>query len=91
MDFSENIYFGSSVENIEEIYAKILNKIPVFNIYCIYYYDNSVLKAEIASSCQMFKNKKDNFKIIGIANGREEAYDLYKEIIKNLIKEGTLI
>lgn len=91
MDFSEDVYFGKSISNIEEVYTNIKNKIPMYDIYCIYISEN--LKTEICSSEQIFneKNKTKNYKIIGIAKGRDEAYDLFGFIVSDWIKENKFV
>lgn len=81
----ENVFI--SVENEETVIYSLLKNIPVFNIYIIFAGDSG--KIEIMSSNSFFRLKNfEDMYVLGIAEGRYEAYRIVREMFDYSVKQG---
>lgn len=78
MEFIEDIFIGGSINELGTIIYSLKKNVPVLNIYCLCIKTEGKNLLEIMTSWELLKNKNENKKyiVIGIANGKMEAYDL---------------
>lgn len=83
MIFYKSLFVGNSVDNKSEIIKFINDNTPVFNIYFICVEKSSKNLMEIIETKELFKphNKNKKYIVIGIANGKKEAFKLSTDII----------
>ena len=88
MIFSQRLldepFIGETVKDLPSILYSLNRNIPVFNIYLIISCSNSNNIFEIISSFEFVKKRyhQKDFKIIGIAGGKYEAYDIIRHILQ---------
>jgi len=91
MIFYKKLFIGDTVDNKDEIIKSINNNIPVFNIYflCVDLKSKNNIM-EILETKELFKcfNQRKNYIVIGIANGKKEAFKLSSDIIIKYIKNN---
>jgi len=91
MTFYKNLFIGDTVNNKDEIIRFINNNIPVFDVYflCVDLKSKNNIM-EILETKELFKyvNRKKNYVVIGIANGKKEAFKLSSDIIIKYIKDN---
>lgn len=83
MKFYKNLFIGKNVKNINSIIKFANENIPVFNIYFICIVKKSSNLMEIIESRQIYKkiNSLNDYLIIGISEGKNEAKELLIEIL----------
>ena len=81
----DNVFI--SVENEETVIYSLLKNIPVLNIYIIFADDSG--KIEIVSSNSFFRLKNfEDMYVLGIAEGKYQAYRVVKEMFDYAVKQG---
>lgn len=90
LNFIDNLYIGGTVINtfhdLDIIIKRIKNYESVNNLYLICMCDGNNL-FEIIRSSQISKDifKRNNYTVVGVANGLDEAYQLVMDIILDYI------
>lgn len=89
MIFSKNYYVGETVRNKRRVIRRLSRNRPYKNIYCICAGNSPKHLMYIIESREMFKPIYSNYeyKVIGIANGKYEAYEVTRLIIESVYKE----
>lgn len=89
LEFYDEIYVGESVFDLGTICYALRHHIPVSSIYCLCTSVYSPFPLEIFSTIELLKkrNQEKNYKILGIAGGQKEAFDLLCTIIEEKIQE----
>lgn len=88
MTFYNKLYTDETIDDIDSIIFKLSNGISIFNLYliCLSCTKNNIF--EVFESNQLFKPyyKKQNYFIIGIVFGKENAINIVKQIFQDYIK-----
>lgn len=89
MIFSKKYYIGEKVRNKKMIAKRIAHNHPYKNIYCICVGSTSHHLMDIIESAELMKEiyLYKEYRIIGIANGKKEAFELTRKIIQSIYKE----
>ena len=94
MKFYKNLYFGEkAIKSKYKIYRKLKTNSFDLDTYLITLSDNPNNLLDIISSNMLkqpyFKQKEvqDNIFVIGIAKGKEEAYEVVRNLIDKVYKE----
>ncbi|HOA79726.1 MAG TPA: hypothetical protein PKK61_01495 [Defluviitaleaceae bacterium] len=89
MKFIKNLYIGDKIKNKDRIIRRLSKNHPYKNLYCICLDSSSNNLLVILNSSEIKKdiNRNKDYKIIGIAMGKEEAFELTRRIIDSVYKE----
>lgn len=89
MIFSKKYYVGETVKNKSRVIKRLSRNRPYKNIYCICLGNSPKHLMYIIESREMFKPVYSNneYKVIGIANGKYEAFELTRLIIESVYRE----
>lgn len=88
MNLAEELYVAENISDLETIVYALKRDIPMPRLYCIVFVSKKN-RYEIISSWQLCMGQlhaKEGV-IVGIANGKREAYDLMSFIIEEAVKE----
>ena len=88
MDFIDNLRIGKTIEDGEQVLGALKRGMPVDGIYLIcirlsYSLANNLLEIINSEYIHKMGLSKNNYKIIALAFGRQEAYDMVKELIED--------
>lgn len=87
------LFLGKSIENVDFIIQSLNNGAAVYDVYLLLINRESCNLMEIISSSQLFKSvyNSKSFVVIGLANGKKEAFELTAEVINScMLKYGSL-
>lgn len=88
MKLAEELFVAETISDLETVVYALKQDIPMPRLYCILFlFERN--RYEIISSWQLCKGRfpeRDSI-VIGIANGRREAYDLMAYILEEVVKE----
>jgi hypothetical protein len=86
MEISPKIFIGSNVDRQSKVIRKLKKNRPARGIYCICVSTNSPHLLEILDSYEIFKDIYiwKQYKLIGIANGKKEAFQLTSSILTQI-------
>lgn len=89
MIFSKKYFVGETVKNKDKVFKRLSRNRPYKNIYCICVGNNSRHLMDIIESTEIIRDfySSKEYKIIGIANGRSEAFELTRKIIESIYEE----
>lgn len=89
MLFTNKYYVGETVRNKEKVVKRLISNHPYINIYCICLESFSHNLMTIFNSKEMNKDiyRYNDYKIIGIANGKKEAFELSRRIVENVYEQ----
>ena len=88
MQFAETLFIAENVDNQAKVIKALKARKKPFNLYLIAYdLNGSTSLMEVLSVDEVFNsvNKKRSLRIIGLAYGKLEAFDLVKEIIDSAL------
>lgn len=89
MDFSKKYFIGETVRNKHKVVRRLAHNRPYKNIYCICVGTCAHHLMDILESSEIIKDiySHKEYKIIGIANGKKEAFELTRKIIASIYEE----
>lgn len=88
MNLAENLYVAGNISDLETVVYAVKRNIPMPRLYCIVFLSKKN-RYELISSWQLCRGKfqpKDGI-IVGVANGKQETYDLMAYILEEAVKE----
>ena len=90
MRLIEEVYIGKSITDLGTIFYCLKRNIPIVNLYCICLLENTKHMLEIMTARQLFlpRNVCKPYWIVGIAEGKKEAYDLTRAIFQDSLERG---
>lgn len=90
MLFSNKLFIGETIDDAQSIISMLNDNTPILGIYLICVDKKSKNLLDILESNQLFNlaNRKKNYIILGIANGKKESFEVLTEIIKWWISEN---
>jgi trimethylamine:corrinoid methyltransferase-like protein len=84
----KSIYVSDNIEekNKKRIMNKINKKKEVFDVYCLCLTDKKNFEMEILSTHELkkIKDSTDDLLIVGIAKGKEKAFELTEKIVQDI-------
>jgi len=92
MEFIEDVFIDDSIKDLDTVLYSLKKGIPVYNVYVILVDDKNMgWYAQIMSCSQFFINKSkfENYKVIGLAQSKEKANELFSSIMEYWIKKGN--
>lgn len=87
MKWYKNLYVGESIaKNKRRVIWKIKHNVGVLDIYIISFASNKDNLFDIIPARELLQKgyPKENIKIIGLAKGRDEAFELVQQIIDEI-------
>ena len=91
MDYIKELYIDEKLKEPEKILASIKRKENVFNVYLICVDKLSKNIVDIMPTYEAFaeRNSEKEVTLIGVAYGRRGAYELFRDIVGEYLKEGN--
>ncbi len=85
----DNCYIGENIKEKDIVINKLIHNHPCKNIYCICVTSCSNNLLDIIKSREIVKDIYSNkrYKVIGIAQGKKEAFELTRKIIESVYKK----
>lgn len=93
LKWHKNYYKGSNVNNVTKIRLKLIQGKPVPGIYLVTLSENPNNLLEILPALTLVQETAARMcpEIVGIAKGKEEAFDLITDMIQDIYEEtGSL-
>ena len=89
MQWIKSLRIGKKVKNSENIIKLLDESLSVYGIYCICIRKQSSNLFEIIHSIEIFKkvHKQEELLVVGLADGKKEAFLMIHEIIQEYILE----
>jgi len=89
MQLAQDLFVAENVTDLETVVYALRRNIPMPRLYCILYVFEKN-RYELVSSWELCKGRFlfKNGVIVGVANGKREAYDLMAYMIEEVVKDG---
>ncbi|WP_313526910.1 hypothetical protein [Anaerotignum sp.] len=89
MQLADDLFVAENVTDLETVVYALRRNIPMPRLYCIFYNPDKN-RYEITSSWELCRGRfsQSSALIVGVANGRREAYDLVVFMIEEALREG---
>ena len=90
MRFYKNIVVSSGIKNVNKVKRMLHKRIAVYDVYCVCVRNDSENLMDIIASTQIFKQHHEgiDYLVIGIADSKQEAFELVANIIEEHIGTG---
>ncbi len=91
MRYAQNLYIGESLTNVEHIKKLLAKRIYVYGVYLLCVNVGSANLLEIFSCNEVFKtvNRNKDYLVIGITEGKKEAFLLFKKIVEDFVAKDN--
>ncbi|WP_352399629.1 hypothetical protein [Anaerotignum sp.] len=89
MQLAENLFVSENVTDLETVVYALKRNIPMPRLYCIFYNPDKN-RYETTSSWELCRGRfsQNTGVIVGVANGRRQAYDLVVFMVEEALREG---
>ena len=83
MEFSEDIFVGGSITDVEDIIFKLKNGEFPTDVYCVCRCPEGKFRYEIMSCRELKKElRRKHFVICGIGGSKSEAFEIFRTIVE---------
>ncbi|WMI81346.1 hypothetical protein [Anaerotignum sp. MB30-C6] len=89
MRLAQELFVAENVTDLETVVYALKRNIPMPRLYCILFISEKNCY-EIVSSWELCRGRfqSKNGVVVGVANGKREAFDLIAYMIEEVIKDG---